>query len=151
MWAWVTSTPSTRRGSKGRFALSSCASNRRPWNRPASSRIRAPAASSRCIEPVTCPAAPQNVSLRPGIGMRYRAPVGSSGAEEAVAGVAEAGQDESLLVELAIECGGEDRNIRVRLGHRPDAFGRGHDGEEPDAPGAGLLERCDRGDGRAAG
>jgi hypothetical protein len=34
----------------------------KPWNDPQSNRIRAPATSSRCFEPVTVRAAPRNVS-----------------------------------------------------------------------------------------
>src|SRR6185437_16323585 len=117
MCAWLSTTPSSRRGSNGSRAFSSYAWARCPWNRPASSRNRPPAASSRCIEPVTCPAAPQNVRriaatcLSGGAGGCSEL----AGAEQAVAGVAQARQDVALRVELAVERGGEDVDVRVRL------------------------------------
>src|SRR3954464_955376 len=119
MWAWLSTTPSSRRGSNGRRALSSWVAARRLWNRPASSRKRAPVASSRCIEPVTCPAAPQKVRRMPVMGRSGTEGEGSEGAraEQPVARVAEAGQDVAQLVELPVERGGEDAYVRVGVQH----------------------------------
>ena len=46
-------------------------------------------------------------------------------AEEPVAGVAEAGQDVPVLVQLAVERGGEDGDVGVRGVQAPDALGGG--------------------------
>src|SRR4051794_13286666 len=153
MCAWLSTTPSSRRGSNGRRALSSWVSARRPWNSPASSRKRAPAASSRCIEPVTCPAAPQKVRRMPVTylsrlkGERSEVPR----AEQPVAGIAKAGQDVAVLVELAVERGGEDMHLGMRLEHQPHPLGGGHDREEPDPPRSRAPERPDCGHRRAPG
>src|SRR5215472_8620869 len=56
-------TASIEDESNGRFRFFWSASFRRPWFRPQSSSTRRPAASTRCIDPVTAPAAPQKVSL----------------------------------------------------------------------------------------
>src|SRR5687768_1025175 len=149
MWAWLTTIPSIRRGSNGTAVLSSADSFRLPWKSPASSSVRAPAASSRCIDPVTRPAAPQKVRRISLTSSPVR--VRSAGPEEAVARVAEAGKDVALVVQLAVERGGEDGDVGVHLEHAGDALGRGHDAEEADAARAGLPERADRGDRRAAG
>src|SRR5579864_5436861 len=63
MWAWERMTASIEDPGNGRWRFFWSASFRRPWFRPQSSRRRWPAASTRCMEPVTAPAAPQNVSF----------------------------------------------------------------------------------------
>src|SRR6185295_13229174 len=73
-----------------------------------------------------------------------------AGAEQAVAGVAQARQDVALRVELAVERGREDVDVRVRLEQPPHALGRGDDREEADAPGSGALEGAHRRHRRAA-
>src|SRR5512141_3248533 len=141
MCAWLTMIESIRRASKGRLALSFRVSARWPWKRPASRRTRAPAASSRCIEPVTCPAAPQNVRrIGDVIWSAVAVRRSSARAEEAVARVAQAGQDVARRAELAIERGGEDRDVGVRVEHALHPFRRRDQAEEADAAGAGMLE-----------
>src|SRR6185312_7143066 len=74
----------------------------------------------------------------------------SARAEETVAGVAEAGEDISLVVELAIERGTEDRDIRVRAVHSLHTGGRGDETEEANPRCAGALERVDGSNGASA-
>ena len=61
-------------------------------------------------------------------------------AEQAVAGVAEAGHDVALLVEALVDRGGEDRHVRVDAVQLRDALGRGEQADELDLLGAALLE-----------
>src|SRR6476659_7413932 len=56
-------TESIDRPSTGRLRFFASASFRRPWYMPQSRRTRLPPASTRCIDPVTVPAAPQKVSF----------------------------------------------------------------------------------------
>src|SRR4026208_877333 len=142
MWAWLTTMASRRRGSKGRLALSAAASARRPWNNPASSRIRAPAASSRCMEPVTWPAAPQKVILAPLI----RSP----GPKNTVAGGAQARQDVPDVVELPVERRGKYRHGRVRVEHGLHAFRRGYQAKEADPGGPGSAQFGDHSNRRGS-
>src|SRR5256885_6421654 len=76
---------------------------------------------------------------------------GLPGAEQAIARVPQPGQDVAVLVELAVERGGEDGDIGVGLEHAPHALGRGDEAEEADALGAGVLERVYGVRRRAAG
>src|SRR5690349_4200266 len=153
MCAWVRTIPSTRRGSNGSRAFRSWVCARWPWNRPASSRKRPPAASSRCIEPVTCPAAPQKVRRIP---LTSRSAIEGEcsevpGAEQPVAGVAQTGQNVTVLVELAVERGGKQGHLGVTGEHAPHAFRSGDDREKTNSPRARVLEGRHRRDGRAAG
>ena len=70
-------------------------------------------------------------------------------AEEAVARVAEAGDDVAVLVEAAVESGDEYLHIRVRFRHGFDAGGSGDDAHEHDLFAAAVLEEAYR-RGRAA-
>ena len=54
-------------GTKGKAALRLRASSFLPWTRPQSSKMRRPAASTKCMEPVTDWAAPQNVTRGPSV------------------------------------------------------------------------------------
>jgi len=63
MWACERTTASMEEPGNGRLRFLRSASFRRPWCSPQSSRKRRPPDSTRCIEPVTSPAAPQNVSF----------------------------------------------------------------------------------------
>src|SRR5256884_4066985 len=74
-----------------------------------------------------------------------------SGAEQAIAGIPEPRQDVTVVVELAVERGGEDGDVGVGLEHATHALGRGDEAEEPDALGAGVLERVYGVRRRAAG
>src|SRR5437899_6719012 len=72
-------------------------------------------------------------------------------AEQASAGIAGTGQDVAVVIELAVERGGEDGDVGVGLEHATHALGRGDEAEEPDALGAGVLERVYGVRRRAAG
>src|SRR5450759_58636 len=74
----------------------------------------------------------------------------AAGAELAIAGVAQAGQDVALLVELAVHGRTVDLDIRMSAGDGVNAF-RGHDQvDELDARGAPTLEDLDGRRGRSA-
>src|SRR5437899_13104462 len=76
-------------------------------------------------------------------------------AEQASAGIAGTGQDVAVVVELAVERGGEDGDVGVGLEHAAHALGRRDETQEADALGAGVLERvhgvCRRAAGREHG
>src|SRR6185312_7883566 len=55
-------------------------------------------------------------------------------AEDPVAGVAQAGQDVAVRVELAIDRGRVDRHVRMRFVERRDALGTGDEAHHPDRP-----------------
>src|SRR5436853_5272640 len=74
-----------------------------------------------------------------------------SGAEQAIAGIPEPRQDVTVVVELAVERGGEDGDVGVGLEHATHALGRRDEAKEADALGAGVLERAHGGRRRAAG
>ena len=77
---------------------------------------------------------------------------GSQGAEEAVAAVAEAGQDVALVVEFFVEHG--DVDLRVGMGglEGGQALGRGDDGNDRELADAAFLEAVDGvGEGAAGG
>src|SRR3954465_12105137 len=101
--------------------------------------MRAPAASRRCIEPVTWPAAPQKVSRT---ALKSQPPL-SSCSKESITRVPQARQVVADLVELPIECRGEDRNVRVGIEHPTDSFGSRDETQEPEPLGASLLEGAD--------
>src|SRR5437899_3764880 len=63
-------------------------------------------------------------------------------AEQASAGIAGTGQDVAVVVELAVQRGGEDGDVGVGLEHATHAFGRRDQAEEADALGARVLERA---------
>src|ERR1041385_3341197 len=184
MWsrcAWLTTIASIRLGSKGTLALSAAASARGPWKSRASRRIRAPAASRRCIEPVTWPAAPQNVSFAVPMeilaGLRQQSTVNSqpdlprrrrswfrrpfpltplrsrrsSCPEDPVPRIAQSGQNVTVGVELAVEGGGVDRHVGMGVEHRLDALRRRDQAEKPDPGGAGGAELAHGRGCRAAG
>src|SRR5215510_3836265 len=54
------------------------------------------------------------------------------GAEKAIAGVAEPGQDVAVRVETAVERSGDDRHIRENRRHIVDAFWSGDETDELD-------------------
>src|SRR5204862_3742666 len=74
-----------------------------------------------------------------------------SGAEQAIAGIPEPRQDVTVVVELAVERGGEDGDVGVGLEHAAHALGRRDETQEADALGAGVLERVYGVRRRAAG
>ena len=79
-------------------------------------------------------------------------PVAYRVAEQPVARVAQAGQDVALLVELAVERGGEDRHVGMGLEHRagrPSGAATRQRKRIRRAP--AVLERAHRGHRRAAG
>ena len=55
-----------------------------------------------------------------------------------------------IVVELAVERGGENMHVGVGVQHPLHPRRRGHDREEADPPRAGVLERAHGGDGRSA-
>src|SRR5687768_18186702 len=65
------------------------------------------------------------------------------GAEDAVARVAQPGADVAVAVELAVERGGDDRDLRMGLAQGRDALRRGHEADHVDAPRARALEARD--------
>jgi hypothetical protein len=73
------------------------------------------------------------------------------GAEDAVACVAQAGQDIAVLVELAVDRRGVHRHVGMRIVERADALGARHQADEPDRARARLLQPVDGGDRRVAG
>src|SRR5690606_25539596 len=75
----------------------------------------------------------------------------SSRPEDAVAGIAEPGADEGVLVELAIQCGRQHGYIRMRLVHRAHAFRGGHQTHEFEAMCSGCLQLRDGMHGAPAG
>src|SRR2546427_4635329 len=74
-----------------------------------------------------------------------------SRAEQAIAGIPEPRQDVAVVVELAVERGGEDGDVGVGLEHAAHALRRRHETQEADALGTGMLERADGIRRRAAG
>src|SRR6267143_5421826 len=66
---------------------------------------------------------------------------GLSGTEQAIARVPEPRQDVAVVVELAVERGGEDGDVGVGFEHATHALGRRDEAEEADALGARMLER----------
>ena len=72
-------------------------------------------------------------------------------AENAVARVAEAGDDVAVLVEMIIECAGVDVDVGVLLLNGLDAFGSGDEHHERDVLAAALDHLADGFAGRAAG
>src|SRR5216110_1122494 len=62
-----------------------------------------------------------------------------SGAEQAIAGIPEPRQDVTVVVELAVERGGEDGDVGVGLEHATHALGRRDEAKEADALGAACL------------
>src|SRR5690606_40456117 len=68
----------------------------------------------------------------------------SSRPEDAVAGVAEAGTDEGVLVELAVEGSGDDGDVRVEGLQAADALGRGDEADEREVARAAALEVAQR-------
>src|SRR5438094_4421920 len=74
-----------------------------------------------------------------------------SGAEQAIAGIPEPRQDVTVVVELAVERGGEDGDVGVGLEHAAHALGRRDETQEADALGASVLERAHGIRRRAAG
>ena len=73
------------------------------------------------------------------------------GAEDAVAGVAQAGDDVAVVVQLFVQSGHIDVHIGVILLHPLHALGSADDAHELDMLGAGLLQEGDGGRGGAAG
>src|SRR5688572_440551 len=65
--------------------------------------------------------------------------------ELAVAGVAQAGHDVALLVELPVERGAVDVDVGMRVGDGLDALRRGDEVDEADPLRAPALEHLDRG------
>src|SRR5436190_13117985 len=71
-------------------------------------------------------------------------------AEQPVARVAQAGQDEAVPVELPVDRGGVDGDVRVVGGESLEADRRGDDREQADAARAALLAEPEGGRRRAA-
>src|SRR5207253_10307543 len=71
------------------------------------------------------------------------------GPEQPVPRIPQPRQDVAVLVQLAVERGGEDRHVGVVLEHVAHALGRRDETVEPDALGAGVLERAHGAHGRA--
>src|ERR1043166_6209395 len=114
--------------------------------------MRAPAASRRCIEPVTWPAAPQKGSLAVLMELLVgTASPSSSCPEDPVPRVAQSGQNVTVRVELAVESGGVDRHLGMGIQHRLDPLRRRDEAEKPGPGGAGGAELADGRGGRAAG
>src|SRR6185312_10979320 len=65
---------------------------------------------------------------------------GSTGAVEAVAGVAEAGHDVALLVQPAVDRGGHDPHVGMLGPDVLDAFGRRDEADERHRARAGVLD-----------
>src|SRR2546430_11956148 len=70
--------------------------------------------------------------------------------EQPVPRIAQSRQDVAVLVQLAVQRRGEDRDVGVVLQHAARAFGRRDEAEEADALRAGVLERAHGVHGRAA-
>ena len=159
MWAWLTSTASSRRGSTGGGAQFRSRRARRPWNRPQSRSRRARDPWTRCFEPVTVPAAPRNCTLtltvagaRPpartdqgGTGSRRPAAPGRpacrrrAGTQSAPRARGPPPPDEAVDVQARLESrdlSGLDGGIRVPGHEERAAVGVGLDGgrEGPDGP-----------------
>src|SRR6266851_9759961 len=72
-------------------------------------------------------------------------------AEEAVAGVPEAGHDITVIVELVVDGGGKDRHVGMRGPEGHDALGRGDETDIFEGPDPAPLEAVQRGDRRVGG
>src|SRR5207248_7473930 len=70
---------------------------------------------------------------------------------EAVACVAEAGDDVPLLVQVRVDRGDDDVDVGVVLLDVAHSFGRGDQGDQGDVRRAGVLQRCHGCGGRVAG
>src|SRR5262245_17007008 len=75
----------------------------------------------------------------------------SRGGELPVAGVAEAGDDVGLVVQVRVEGGEVDGYIGVGGLQAFDAFRGGDEADEPEVIDSPAFEDVDAGDGRAAG
>ena len=70
-------------------------------------------------------------------------------AKNPVSGIAEAGNDISVFVQVVIQRRDVDIHVRMVFLHLLDPFGGADDTHQLDMPNAGLLQECDR-RGRAA-
>ena len=77
--------------------------------------------------------------------------LGLFGAVDAVAGVAEAGEDVTFVVELAVKGSGEDGDVGVGLVQGGDAFGGGDEAEKDEVAHSFFAQAVDGGDGAASG
>src|ERR687889_941729 len=84
--------------------------------------------------------ASRNGRLASGMAPQGRRSTSAIGAEDAVARVPEARPDVAVGVQLAVERGGDDRDLVVRRAQRGDALRRRHQADERDAPRARALE-----------
>src|SRR5687767_973034 len=75
----------------------------------------------------------------------------TSGAEQAVASVAKAGNDIALLVEVVVHGSREDRQVGIEVVNVADAFGGGDEVDETHPGRATLGEQVEGSDGAAAG
>src|SRR3546814_1154500 len=64
--------------------------------------------------------------------------------EDAVAGVAQAGHDVALVVQLLVDRGGEDGDVGVGAAQLGDALRGGDQADEADLPRAVLLQPVER-------
>ena len=71
--------------------------------------------------------------------------------EHAVPGVAQAGDDVAVLIELLVDRGGPDLDVGMGFGQPLDPFGRGEKADEPDILHPAPLEAVDGGDRRIGG
>ena len=67
-------------------------------------------------------------------------------AENLIARIAQAGDDVAVFVQMAVQRGGINRNVRVRFGNGLHAFGRGHQHQGLDVGAALAFQQVDGGD-----
>ena len=96
----------------------------------------APVWRRRHVErPETCSAMVMKYSSQDGRGMRGSRSLSLLGAEEAVAGVAEAGHDVAVVVEVVVDRAGVDAHVvAARSSDLGDALGRRDEHEQLDVP-----------------
>src|ERR1043166_7665662 len=69
---------------------------------------------------------------------------GGSNSKQPVPRVPEPRHDVTPLVQFLVDGGRENREARIMQAHTADAFGRGDEGHEADAPGAELAQEVHR-------
>src|ERR1035438_874251 len=74
-----------------------------------------------------------------------------SDSEQPVPRVAQARQDEALLIQLLVNGGSENGQVRIMRMHVPNALGRRHEVDQPHAPGTELSQQVHSSDSAPTG
>src|SRR5678816_2300156 len=111
------------------------------------STTRAPSRANRRPSAAPMPRAPPLIRATYKRQLMARSP----GAEEAIARVAQAGHDVTVLVEVAVDRGGEDRHVGVHAVEGGEALRAREQADEADRARPGRPQAADGRDGGVAG